>query len=101
MSGVANSRSRTFGFALTFGRWYRDLGGRCALRHGVERLPGPSPLTSAPATSAAIAFVYSLPVTATQKRRYGAVAEAAKSLLTAGSSWLFDVRHAKRKYRPG
>lgn len=47
-----------------------------------------------------IAFVGSLPVTATQKRRYGAVAEAAKSLLTTGSSRLFDLRYAKRKYRP-
>jgi acyl-coenzyme A synthetase/AMP-(fatty) acid ligase len=47
-----------------------------------------------------IAFVDSLPVTATQKRRYGAVAESAKSLLTTGSSRLFDLRHAKRKYRP-
>jgi acyl-CoA synthetase (AMP-forming)/AMP-acid ligase II len=47
-----------------------------------------------------IAFVDSLPVTATQKRRYGAVAESAKSLLATGSSRLFDLRYAKRKYLP-
>jgi acyl-CoA synthetase (AMP-forming)/AMP-acid ligase II len=28
----------------TFGRWYRDLGGRCSLRPGVERLITPLPL---------------------------------------------------------
>lgn len=44
-----------------------------------------------------VAFVESLPVTATQKRRYGEVAELARSLLATGNPFLFDVRHMKRK----
>jgi len=31
-------------YFLTFGRWYRDLGGRCTLRYGQERLITPLPL---------------------------------------------------------
>jgi acyl-CoA synthetase (AMP-forming)/AMP-acid ligase II len=31
-------------YFLTFGRWYRDLGGRCTLRPGAERLITPLPL---------------------------------------------------------
>ncbi len=31
-------------YFLTFGRWYRDLGGRCTLRPGQERLITPLPL---------------------------------------------------------
>jgi acyl-CoA synthetase (AMP-forming)/AMP-acid ligase II len=46
-----------------------------------------------------IAFVDSLPVTANQKRRYGAVAELAQSLLAARSPKVFDVRSAKRSHR--
>jgi hypothetical protein len=47
-----------------------------------------------------IAFVESLPVTATQKRRYDAVAELARSFLNGGNAGLFDVRHTKRNHRP-
>ena len=47
-----------------------------------------------------IAFVDSLPVTATQKVRYGAVAELAQSLLRGGGPRLFDIRNEKRNYRP-
>jgi acyl-CoA synthetase (AMP-forming)/AMP-acid ligase II len=43
-----------------------------------------------------IAFIETLPVTATQKPRYGSIGELAKSLLAAGSDGLFDVRRAKR-----
>lgn len=43
-----------------------------------------------------IAFIETLPVTATQKPRYGSIGELAKSLLGAGSDSLFDVRRAKR-----
>ncbi len=46
-----------------------------------------------------IAFVDALPVTATQKLRYGAVAELAHALLQRGSPQLFDLRNAKRKLR--
>jgi acyl-CoA synthetase (AMP-forming)/AMP-acid ligase II len=46
-----------------------------------------------------IAFVDSLPVTATQKLRYGAVSELAHTLLHRGSPQLFDLRNAKRKLR--
>jgi acyl-coenzyme A synthetase/AMP-(fatty) acid ligase len=48
-----------------------------------------------------VAFVDSLPVTATQKLRYGAVADLARSLLSTGNPRLFDVRHTKRNYRRG
>jgi acyl-CoA synthetase (AMP-forming)/AMP-acid ligase II len=43
-----------------------------------------------------IAFLDALPVTATQKPRYGSIADLAKSLLAARSAGLFDVRQAKR-----
>jgi acyl-coenzyme A synthetase/AMP-(fatty) acid ligase len=46
-----------------------------------------------------VAFVDSLPLTANQKRRYGAITELAQSLLSSRSSRVFDVRHAKRSYR--
>jgi len=46
-----------------------------------------------------IAFVDSLPVTATQKLRYGALTELAQSLITARSPRLFDTRNVKRNYR--
>jgi hypothetical protein len=41
--------------------------------------------------------VFAYIVTATQKRRYGVVAELAKSLVAAGGPGLFDVRHSKRR----
>jgi acyl-CoA synthetase (AMP-forming)/AMP-acid ligase II len=47
-----------------------------------------------------VAFLDSLPVTATQKPRYGALAELAQSLLAAPTTLLFDLRHAKRDYGP-
>lgn len=43
-----------------------------------------------------IAFVETLPVTATQKPRYGIITDLARSLLAARSACLFDVRQAKR-----
>jgi acyl-coenzyme A synthetase/AMP-(fatty) acid ligase len=46
------------------------------------------------------AFVESLPVTATQKPRYGALAELARSLLDGSSPCLHDVRQAKRNHGP-
>ena len=46
-----------------------------------------------------IAFVHELPTTATQKLRYGAIIELARSMLAAGSSGVFDVRKAKSAYR--
>jgi acyl-coenzyme A synthetase/AMP-(fatty) acid ligase len=47
-----------------------------------------------------VAFVRELPVTATQKLRYGAIIELARSLLAAGGSGVFDVRKAKSAHRP-
>jgi acyl-CoA synthetase (AMP-forming)/AMP-acid ligase II len=47
-----------------------------------------------------IAFVRSLPVTATQKPRYGALAELARSLLEGSSPGLHDLRQAKRNRGP-
>jgi acyl-CoA synthetase (AMP-forming)/AMP-acid ligase II len=47
-----------------------------------------------------VAFVESLPVTATQKPRYGVLAELARSLLAAPIPMLFDLRRAKRDYGP-
>jgi acyl-CoA synthetase (AMP-forming)/AMP-acid ligase II len=46
-----------------------------------------------------VAFVPTLPTTATQKLRYGAIIELAHGLLSAGGPHLFDVREAKRSYR--
>ncbi len=46
------------------------------------------------------AFVDSLPVTATQKPRYGALAELARSFLDRSSPCLHDVRQAKRNHGP-
>jgi acyl-CoA synthetase (AMP-forming)/AMP-acid ligase II len=46
------------------------------------------------------AFVDSLPVTATQKPRYGVLAELARSLLEEPSPSLHDVRQAKRNHGP-
>jgi acyl-CoA synthetase (AMP-forming)/AMP-acid ligase II len=46
------------------------------------------------------AFVDSLPVTATQKPRYGVLAELARSLLEECSPSLHDVRQAKRNHGP-
>lgn len=46
------------------------------------------------------AFVDSLPVTATQKPRYGVLAELAQSLLGTPSPCLYDVRQAKRNHGP-
>lgn len=46
-----------------------------------------------------IAFVRELPTTATQKLRYGAIIELARSMLAAGGAGLFDVRKAKSAYR--
>jgi acyl-CoA synthetase (AMP-forming)/AMP-acid ligase II len=46
------------------------------------------------------AFVDSLPVTATQKPRYGVLAELARSLLDESSPRLHDVRRAKRNQGP-
>ena len=46
-----------------------------------------------------IAFVDQLPVTATQKLRYGAVAELASALVLNQGPSLFDIRHAKRNIR--
>lgn len=46
-----------------------------------------------------VAFVDSLPVTATQKPRYGLISELARSLLAAAPiPLLFDFRRAKRDY---
>ena len=47
-----------------------------------------------------IAFIEALPVTATQKPRYGTLIDLARSLLAARSALLFDVRHAKRRRGP-
>lgn len=47
-----------------------------------------------------IAFVRELPTTATQKLRYGAIIELARSMLAAGGSGVFDVRRAKSAHRP-
>lgn len=44
-----------------------------------------------------VAIVDSLPVTATQKPRYGLLAELARSLIADPNSRLFDVRRAKRR----
>lgn len=46
-----------------------------------------------------VVFVESLPVTETQKPRYGALTEMAKSILASRNPLLFDVRHAKRSCR--
>jgi acyl-CoA synthetase (AMP-forming)/AMP-acid ligase II len=46
------------------------------------------------------AFVDSLPVTATQKPRYGVLAELARSLLEESGPSLHDVRQAKRNHGP-
>lgn len=46
-----------------------------------------------------IAFVRELPTTATQKLRYGAIIELARSMLAAGGSGVFDLRKAKSAYR--
>jgi acyl-coenzyme A synthetase/AMP-(fatty) acid ligase len=46
-----------------------------------------------------IAFVDRLPVTATQKLRYGAVAELARDLVHNQGPSLFDIRNAKRNIR--
>jgi acyl-CoA synthetase (AMP-forming)/AMP-acid ligase II len=46
-----------------------------------------------------IAFVDRLPVTATQKLRYGAVAELASALVRNHAPSLFDIRNAKRNIR--
>jgi acyl-CoA synthetase (AMP-forming)/AMP-acid ligase II len=46
-----------------------------------------------------IAFVTALPVTATQKLRYGTVAELAAALIRNQGPELFDVRDAKRNLR--
>jgi acyl-CoA synthetase (AMP-forming)/AMP-acid ligase II len=45
-----------------------------------------------------LVFVDSLPVTATQKPRYGLLSEMARSLLAAPIPLLFDFRRAKREY---
>jgi acyl-CoA synthetase (AMP-forming)/AMP-acid ligase II len=45
-----------------------------------------------------IAFMDSLPVTATQKPRFGVLTELAQSLLASRGPGLFDVRQAKRSY---
>jgi acyl-CoA synthetase (AMP-forming)/AMP-acid ligase II len=47
-----------------------------------------------------IAFVDSLPVTATQKPRYGELAQLAQSLMAGPNHCLLDVRQAKRSYGP-
>jgi acyl-coenzyme A synthetase/AMP-(fatty) acid ligase len=47
-----------------------------------------------------VAFVDSLPVTATQKPRYGVLTESARSLLDESSPCLHDVRQAKRNHGP-
>jgi acyl-coenzyme A synthetase/AMP-(fatty) acid ligase len=60
----------------------------CAERLAYYKLPG------------YIAFVDSLPVTATQKLRYGAVAELAQTLLRGNNPNTFDIRDAKRNLRP-
>lgn len=46
-----------------------------------------------------IAFVRELPTTATQKLRYGAIIELARSLLSGGGAGVFDLRKAKSAYR--
>ncbi len=46
-----------------------------------------------------IAFVHQLPTTATQKLRYGAIIELARSMLATRGPGFFDVRSAKRAYR--
>jgi acyl-CoA synthetase (AMP-forming)/AMP-acid ligase II len=46
-----------------------------------------------------IAFLLQLPMTTTQKPRYGAIIELAQSLIAAGDPRLFDLRDVKRKYR--
>ncbi len=43
-----------------------------------------------------IAFVDALPVTATQKLRYGALTDLAQALIQGGSPRVFDRRHAKK-----
>ena len=43
--------------------------------------------------------MHSLPTTATQKLRYGAIIELAQGLLAARGPQLFDVRDVKRSYR--
>ena len=45
------------------------------------------------------AFVDRLPVTATQKLRYGAVAELAHAFVRDSGPLLFDIRHAKHNIR--
>jgi acyl-coenzyme A synthetase/AMP-(fatty) acid ligase len=47
-----------------------------------------------------VAFVDSLPVTATQKPRYGVLADLAQSLLEASASSVHDVRQVKRNHGP-
>jgi acyl-CoA synthetase (AMP-forming)/AMP-acid ligase II len=47
-----------------------------------------------------IAFLTALPVTATQKLRYGTLTQLAAALLRSQGSELFDVRDAKRNFRP-
>jgi acyl-coenzyme A synthetase/AMP-(fatty) acid ligase len=47
-----------------------------------------------------VAFVDSLPVTATQKPRYGVLADLAQSLLEASGPCLHDVRQLKRNHGP-
>ena len=46
-----------------------------------------------------IAFVRELPTTATQKLRYGAISELARSMLAASAPGLFDVRETKSALR--
>lgn len=47
-----------------------------------------------------VAFLPTLPTTSTQKLRYGALMDLAKSLLVTNAAQVFDLRSAKRLHRP-